>query len=514
MSISTYTSSNKRIAKNTLLLYFRQILIMLVSLYTVRIILDVLGVEDFGIQNVVAGMVTMFSFLSSSMASASQRFFSFDIGRNREDKLRLTFSVTILIYLIISIIVLIVLETFGLWFLHTQMVIPKDRFDAAVLVYHFSVLSFIFTILKVPFLSLVIAHEDMGVYAGTSIIEVLLKLALVFLIKIIPIDKLVLYGILLSFVAFVNTIIYVVFCRIKYSECRLKITWDKALFFSILSFSGWSLFGNIANVLKNQGVNVLLNIYFGPVINASRGIAQRVSSAVTSFSHNFVTAVRPQLIKLYAVGSSEAMMSLALKSSKYTSFLLSLFLLPLITETKNILNLWLGQVPDFSVIFTRLILVDALIKSMTEPMMTVIQATGKIKLYQILVGGTLLLNLPLSALALWKGASPEAVFIISIGLTILSSFFRLIIIKKHVSYRINDFLLHVFIPVVLVLTASFTMHYILGMFLPTSIPVSVLKSIISIFVLVALIYLVGMNKQERGSFKIGMFNFLKNLRKR
>jgi O-antigen/teichoic acid export membrane protein len=514
MLISTYASSNKRIAKNTLLLYFRQILIMLVSLYTVRIVLDVLGVEDFGIQNVVAGMVTMFSFLSSSMASASQRFFSFDIGRNREDKLRLTFSVTILIYLIISIIVFIVLETFGLWFLHTQMVIPKDRFVAASLVFHFSVLSFVFIILKVPFLSLVIAHEDMGVYAGTSIIEVVLKLVLVFLIKIIPIDKLVLYGVLLSFVDLINTIIYVVFCRIRYSECRLRINWDKALFFSILSFSGWSLFGNIANVLKNQGVNVLLNIYFGPVINASRGIAQRINSAVTSFSHNFVTAVRPQLIKLYAAGNSEAMMSLALKSSKYTSFLLSLFLLPLITETKSILSLWLGQVPNFSVAFTRLILVDALIKSMTEPMMTVIQATGKIKLYQILVGGTLLLNLPISALALWKGAPPEAVFIISIGLTILSSIFRLIIIKKHVMYRITDFLLHVFIPVFLVFTASLALHYILGIFLPSTFPLSVLTSVISLFMLVNLIYLVGMNNTERVTLRLGMSGFLKSLRKR
>jgi len=512
MSSNTYSSSNRRIAKNTLLLYFRQILIMLVSLYTVRVILEVLGVEDFGIQNVVAGMVTMFSFLSSSMASASQRFFAFDIGRNQKEKLKLTFNVTLLIYILISGIVLILLETVGLWFLHTQMVIPETRLNAAVVLYHFSVLSFIFTIFKIPFLSLVIAHEDMGVYAGTSIIEVLLKLVLVFLIRIIPIDKLVLYGVLLSIVACINTIIYVVYCRMKYSECRLSIVWEKDLFISILSFSGWSLFGNIANVLKNQGTNILLNIYFGPIVNAAKGIAQQVNSAVTSFSHNFVTAVRPQLIKLYASGSSEEMMKLALQSSKYTSFLLSLFLLPLISETKTILSIWLGQVPDFTVIFLRLILLDALIKSMTEPMMTVIQATGRIKLYQSMVGGTLLLNLPLSSLALWRGASPEVVFIVSIGLTILSSLIRLVIIKKYVLYKISDFLLIVFIPVVFVLATSFTVHYILNIILPPSLLVSVLTSVVSIFILLGLIYFLGMNKQERKTVNTVIVKFSRILK--
>lgn len=507
-----YSSSNKRIAKNTLYLYFRQILIMLVSLYTVRVLLGVLGVEDFGIQNVVAGMVSMFSFLSSSMATASQRFFAFDIGRNQKEKLKLTFNVTMLIYFLIAVIVLILLETVGLWFLHTQMVIPENRFDATVWVYHLSVLSFVFTIFKTPFLSLVIAHEDMGVYAGASIIEVLLKLILVFLIKIISIDKLILYGVLLVFISCIDMIIYAVYCRIKYSECRISTAWEKDLFISILSFSGWSLFGNIATVLKNQGTNVLLNIYFGPIVNAAKGIAQQVNSAVTSFSHNFVTAVRPQLIKLYSLGKTEEMMGLAIQSSKYTSFLLSLFLLPLISETETILGIWLGQVPDFTVIFLRLILLDALIRSMTEPMMTVIQATGKIKLYQSLVSGTLLLNLPLSTLALWRGASPVVVFVISIGLTILSSVIRLVIIKKYIPYKVSDFFLIVFVPVVLVLTISFAVYYILNIILPPSLLVAVLTSVFSIFVLLGLIYFLGMNKQERKTFNTVVVNLLRSLK--
>lgn len=386
------SSSTRRIAKNTVVLYFRQILIILVSLYTVRVVLATLGAEDYGIYNVVAGVVTMFSFLSGAMATASQRYFSYALGQNDEVQLKRYFSMSFTIYCLIALVVVVIAETCGLWFVENKLVVPLERQQAAFWIYQASIFPTVCTILTAPFMASIIAHEDMNIYAYVSIVEVVLKLGIVFLLSLFPADKLIVYGFLMAAVVFVNTAIYRSICARKYRECRFSFFWDKRLFKELVGYTGWNMFGASVGIFKNQLVNIVLNQFFSPVVNAARGIAYQVNGAVTSFSQGFSTAVRPQIIKSYASGNKEEMLALMYRSCKATFFLMYVFTLPLSLEMSYVLGLWLGNVPENAILFTRLALLDALIDSVSYPLMTAAQATGKIGLYQSVVGGILLLN--------------------------------------------------------------------------------------------------------------------------
>ncbi|GHV08385.1 hypothetical protein FACS189485_19820 [Spirochaetia bacterium] len=440
-------SNTQRIAKNTLMLYFRQILIMLVSLYTVRVVLNTLGVEDYGIYNVVAGVVTMFGFLSGSMASASQRYFSFEIGRGDIEQLKKIFSLSFLIYLIIAVLVLVLAETIGLWFVNNKLIIPPERMDAARWVYQFSILSFLFTVLTTPYMALIIAYEDMNIYAYVSIVETALKLGIVFLLRIILADKLQLYGILLCAVALLNTTIYRTICKIKYRECKVVFYWDIDLFKEITSYTGWNLFGASVGIFKHQAVNILLNQFFNPVVVAARGIASQVNGAVVSFSQNFSTAIRPQIIKNYAAGEKDKVLSLMFQGAKGTYFLMYVFTLPLVLEMPFVLSLWLKNPPEDAALFTRLALIDALADSVSFPIMAAAQATGHIKLYQALVGGILLLNLPVSWIALSCGAPAEAVMVIAVMITIVAFLVRLVLVKRLIDFSLFSFCKKVVLPI-------------------------------------------------------------------
>ena len=444
----TYSSSTKRIAKNTLMLYFRQILIMLVSLYTVRVVLATLGAEDYGIYNVVAGVVTMFSFLSGSMATASQRYFSFALGQNDEVQLKRYFSMSFTIYCLIALVVVVIAETFGLWFVENKLVVPVERQQAAFWIYQASVFSTVCTILTAPFMASIIAHEDMNIYAYVSVVEVVLKLGIVFLLSLFPADKLIVYGLLMAAVVFVNTAIYRSICARKYGECRFSFFWDKGLFKELVGYTGWNMFGASVGIFKNQLVNIVLNQFFSPVVNAARGIAYQVNGAVNSFSQGFSTAVRPQIIKSYASGNREEMLALMYRSCKATFFLMYVFTLPLSLEMPYVLGLWLGNVPEHAILFTRLALLDALIDSVSYPLMTAAQATGRIGLYQSVVGGILLLNAPVSYLALNLGAPPYAVFVVAMGCALVATIARLLILKSLVDFSLMKFLSKVIIPVV------------------------------------------------------------------
>lgn len=407
-------NNSRVLAKNTLLLYFRQILIMAVSLYTARVVLAVLGAEDFGIYNVVAGVVTMFGFLGGAMASSSQRYFSYDLGKKDLKHLEITFSVTFQIYLLIALVVFLFVETAGLWFLNTKLVIPSNRLIAANWIFQAAIISFLLTLITTPFMAIIIAHENMTVYAYVSIVEVALKLGIVVLLKYLPYDKLIVYGILLSLVSFINTAIYRFYCHKHYSECKVRFICDGKLFKEIIAYSGWNLFGNLAAIFKNQGINILLNFHFGAIVNAARGIAGQVNSAVMSFSNNFSTALRPQVIKTYAANQKEDTMRLVFRGCKFTFFLMYIFTLPLCLEMKSILSLWLKNPPEYAIVFTQLVLIDALIDSISYPLMTLAQATGKIRLYQAVVGGILLLNLPVSYVALRFDAPAYSVMLVAV----------------------------------------------------------------------------------------------------
>ena len=503
-------SNTTRIAKNTIFLYFRQILIMLVSLYTVRVLLNVLGAEDYGIYNVVAGVVTMFSFLSGAMATASQRYFSFDLGKGDIENLKRTFSLTVTIYMILAVIIVILAETAGLWFVLNKLSVPQEKVHAARWIYQFSIISFVFTILTGPFMADIIAHEDMNIYAYVSIIEVLLKLGVAFSVKFFSVDKLILYGFLMLVVTVINTSIYRAICKKKYPECKYNFCWDKEYVKEMFGFTGWNLFGSCVGVFKYQLVNILLNQFFNPIVNAARGIAFQVNSAVNSFSQNFSSALKPQIIKSWAAENKDESISYVLRGCKFTFFLMWIFTLPLILEMNTVLSVWLKNPPEYAVLFTRLALMDCLIESVSYPIMTLAQATGKVKVYQSVVGGILLLNLPFSWICLSLGMPAYSVFVVAIIICILALITRIIIVKYISGFSIKLFLKKVILRCFIVTFFSSVSSILLYRILPVSILFTVIKVIIDVLLVGAFIFVIGFEKSERNS----VLSFIKTKLKR
>lgn len=434
------SANNKRIAKNTLLLYFRMFIIMAVSLYTSRVVLQALGVEDFGIYNVVGGVVAMMGVLNSAMSISTQRFLTFELGRGDTVQLKRVFSTCFSIYVLLSIIILILSETVGLWFLNNKMVIPDNRIVAANWVYQFSIISCINALMTNPYNAIIIAREKMNIYAYISIIEVVLKLVIVYLLLIIPYDRLLSYGAFILGVSIIIAMIYRVYCISKYPESRYHFYWDKPLFKQLLSYSGWNLFGSVSSIAKGQGLNLLLNMFFNPAVNASRGIAYQINTAITQFFTNFYTAVRPQITKYYAQNDMDNMLKLVFQSSKFSFYLIYFISLPILIEAPYIIKLWLGQLPDYVVVFTRMIVVISAVDSMATPLMTIAHATGNIKLYQSVVGTVTILNIPISYFLLkYGGCSPVSVFVTSLCLSIVCLFLRLWIVNRLVNFPVYKY---------------------------------------------------------------------------
>jgi O-antigen/teichoic acid export membrane protein len=489
--------SNKRIAKNTLLLYFRQILVILVSLYTVRVVLETLGVEDFGIYNVIGGLVTMMSFFSTTLASASQRFFAFELGKKDYIRLKQTFCLMFCIYSGVAILILLIAETVGLWLLNTQMNIPEGRTGSANWVYQFSILSFIVTILTIPYNAVIIAREKMNVYAYVSIIDVILKLLIVYLLLLISFDKLKLYAALTFCVTTIISLIYQVYCKRKYEECRFSFYWEQLLFKKLFAYSCWSILGSSANVIRNQGVNILLNIVFNPTINAAHTIAHYVNTAITNFTSNFFQAVRPQIIKSFSANEKGNMLQLIYKSSKISYYLLLILSLPVLLECQFIFSVWLKDIPDYTVYFTRLIIILSLIEVISVPIITSIQASGNIKRYQLIISVMQLLNLPFSYLLLKLGYPPETTLYISIFLSIVCFIPRLLISKQVADLSVSHFFYEVLFPIILVTLCSFPTPLFFHLNSQNSPCCVILLSIISSTIS---IYFLGLTKHEKNAF--------------
>ena len=486
-----------KVTRNTILLYFRQILILLVSLYSVRIVLSNLGAIDYGIYNVVAGVVTMFGFLSGAMATASQRYFSFELGRQNIEQLKKTFNISFIIYVCITVILLCLAETIGVWFVYTKLNIPIDRLPTARWVYQFSIISFVFTIMATPYMALIIAHEDMNIYAYLSIAEASLKLLIAFVLPLLGNDKLFYYGLMLALSVVMVTTLYRYTARRKYKECKESWYWDWPLFKEILSYTGWNTFGALVGVFKNQGINIVLNQYFNPIIVASRGIAYQVNSAVSSFAQNFSTAVRPQIIKSYAVHDITAMRKVVFQSCKTTFILMYLLTLPLVLEMQFVLRLWLKNPPDYAVIFTQLALLDALVESISFPIMTVAQATGKIKLYQSVVGGLLLLNLPISLIFIAFGYPAESVFIIAIILSAVAFIVRLLIVRQLVDFSIISFFRQVIMPLIITAFISLLVPLYVHNSLQEGFVRFVITGFLSVVSIILFTYTFALSKEER-----------------
>lgn len=431
---------NKQIARNTLLLYARMILTMAVSLYTSKIVLEILGVEDYGTYNVVGGIVSTLGFFIGAMSAASQRFLAYELGRRDMIRLRKTFNASLSVHIFLAIVVLILAETVGLWFVDNYLVIPDESMEAARWVYQFSIFSFLISIVQVPYNAAIVSHERMNIYAYFSILEVVLKLAIVFLLAWIAFDKLKLYAILTFSVTFLISMLYRIYVRKNFDESRFLFVRDRKLYRVLISYSGWNLFGSLAAIAKGQGINILLNLFFGPVVNAAQGIASQIQGAVQSFVGNFQVAVNPQIIKSFAADEKEYMTKLIFKSAKFSFFLVFFLSLPVILEINTILKIWLDIVPEHTNSFTVLILIVALIDCISGPLMTAIQATGKIKVYQITVGTLLILILPISYLFFKMGYSPETIFYVSIVIAIVALCSRLYITVRLLNISLSSFI--------------------------------------------------------------------------
>lgn len=421
------SENNKRIAKNTLFLYFRQILVMAVSLYTVRVVLAALGEEDYGIYNVVGGFVAMFNILSGALSVAIGRFITYEMGQPDVSvfHLRRIFSSSLLIQIAMGLFICLLIGTFGVWFVENKMVIPADRLEVTFYVLCFSTLSFFINLLSVPYNALIIAHEQMKVFAYISIVEVALKLAVAYLLVISLVDKLLLYALSMVMVSLIIRSVYAVYCKRHFAECRFVWGFDKRLLSQMFVFSGWAFLGNGSFVLKEHGVNLLLNVFCGPAVNAARGITSQVTSAVTLFVNNFMQAVNPQITKSYSSADLPEMHRLIFKSSRFSFYLMLLLSLPLMKGIDYALGLWLVEVPEHTAMFIKLLLVFSLMDSLVQPLITGLLAEGNIRVYEMallaLNGG----NLVFSYAALKYGLAPESVYVISIAVEVGIIWYRI-----------------------------------------------------------------------------------------
>ncbi len=449
------SANNKRIAKNTLLLYVRTLFIMLITLYTSRVVLNTLGVTDYGIYNVVGGVVAMFSVISGSLSSSISRFITYEIGHGDFDKLKRIFSTSVNIQIGISLVILVLAEIFGVWFLNTKMNIPAERLSAANWVLQCSLLSFIINLISVPYNACIIAHEKMSAFAYISILEAVLKLVVVYMLLISPYDKLVTYAILLAVVALLIRLTYGQYCRRHFEESHYKFVYNKPLVKDMTSFAGWSFFGNGAYILNVQGVDMLINIFFGVTLNAARGVATQVQNAVMQFVNNFTVAVNPQITKSYATGEMAYMYKLVCRGARFSYFLLLIFVVPLICEADYVLRLWLKIVPEHAPTFLRLSLFGTLMTLLGNSMLTAISATGNIKRYQLWVTLVGCLVFPLTWVAFELGFPPEATYGIYIVIYFLLNFVRLYIAKGLLKFPVRLYLTDVMLRVVAVSVISF-----------------------------------------------------------
>ena len=492
------SSNNKRIAKNTVFLYVRMFFIMTISLYTSRVVLKELGVEDFGIYNVVGGVIAMMGLLKGAMTTATMRFITFELGRENFEELRKTYSISVTIYFIICVVFIFLAETIGLWFLNTQLTIPDNRMSAANWIYQFTIISVTVEMMSQPYNSIVIAHERMSFYALAGIIEVILKLFFVLSLTIVIFDHLVIYGLFMMLVSLTVCSIYHFYCRRHFQECHFKLYKDKTLFKRMLSYSGWNLFGSSASVVKSQGLNILLNLFFNPTVNAARGISYQINAAVSQFSHNFYTAVRPQITKYYAQNDLNNMFLLVFRSSKMSFYMNLLLGVPLIMETKDILYIWLGQIPEHTVIFSQLIIIISLIDAMAHPLMTSIHATGHVALYQSLVGSMYLLNIPISYFFLKHGYPPVTVFVVSLVITIFNLFARLFLVRHFIpSFPLVKYVLEVFVICLLVSIASFVLPVFSAPFAKSMMFSFFVESAICVVSVLCSVFFLGLNKEEK-----------------
>ena len=439
--------SNRRLARNTILLYVRMFFLMLIGLYTSRVILNTLGIVDYGINNVVGGVVVMFSILTNTISGAIGRFITFELGTGNFEKLRNVFSTSVYVQCFMALAIVIICEALGFWFLTNKMDIPTHRMDAAIWVFHCSIIYFGLSLIFTPYNALIVAHERMDAFAYISILEALAKLFIVFVLQWFDYDKLKLYSVLLLVVSIAISLIYVIYSRYHFKESKLTLHFNKDIFKHMASFAGWNMLGSGAWMLETQGTNILMNLFFGVTVNAARGIAVQINHIVQQFVNNFMTALRPQITKSCAAGNYDEMNRLMMKGAKFSYLLMFVISLPIVLETDKILTIWLKIYPEYAVSFVRFTIAISLCMVIINPVITAIMATGDIKKYQIIVGFVGLLQFPLIYIAFNLGFSPISAYVVSLLFYVFFVFFKPYIVRNLLKLDLHDFLYEVIIPI-------------------------------------------------------------------
>lgn len=495
--MSDTSQKNKRIAKNTLLLYFRMLLTMAISLYTSRVVLHVLGIEDFGIYNVVGGVVAMFSVISGSLSAAISRFITYELGKGDKEKLVRIFSSSVTIQLGLGLVIIILAEVIGVWFLNEKMSIPENRMYAANWVFQLSILTFVINLISVPYNAAIIAHEKMSAFAYISILEVVAKLIIVYMLLLSPIDKLIFYAILMASVALIIRFVYGFYCKRNFEECTYHFILDKELLKKMFGFAGWNFIGASSAVLRDQGGNIVINLFCGPAVNAARGIAYQVNNAISGFVNNFMTALNPQITKSYAAGEKEYMMTLIYQGARLSFYILLILSLPVIVNAHYILTLWLKIVPEHTTLFVQLVLIFAMSESISNPLITAMLATGKIRNYQIIVGGLQMMNLPISYVLLRYGCIPETVLIVAICISQCCLAARLYMLRGMIGLSVREYLSKVYFNVLAVTVLSAVIPCILSYYLSETLLNFIIICVVSVICTFTVIYFVGCNRKER-----------------
>lgn len=492
-------ADRNRIIRNTLFLYLRMVLVMFVSFFTARITLQVLGVEDFGIQNVVAGVVSFLGVMTGTMTSATQRFFAYDLGRNDLQQYKRTFSTMILVFIVLSLLVFIIGEAFANWLVYDYLVIPSARQDAAYWAYQFAILTFIASMMTIPFTASCIAHEKMDVFGYISIFESIMKLLVVYLLYLSSYDKLISLSILNCVVQYLLLAIYAIYCFKKFAGCKITKQLQKNLLKQILQYTGWNLFGSVSGILCTSGLTIVLNLFFGPLVNAAKSIADKINQFVVQFSNNFFQASAPMIVKSYASGDVQYSRDLVCKCSKFSYYLMYIVTLAIIFVIKDLLQIWLGKkyVTEDMILFTQWILVYSLINVLEPPISQIIRATGDIKVYQVSVGIITLSCIPVSYLAFKLGFAPVWSIIILTIIYTIAHFARLYVAQRQVNLKIREYIRNVFIPIGVVTLSSFTLLFLISSLIPTCRYRIIILPVCSVIISFSAIYFLGLTTTEK-----------------
>lgn len=505
-------SDNKRLAKNTVFLYARTLLVMCITLFTSRVILASLGIEDYGTYNVIGGFVSMFSLIGGTLITATQRFINVELGKGVNGDVNKVFNTALGIHTILVAILILLFETFGLWFLNSKMNIPDGRLFAANVVYQCSIVAFVLNIIAMPYNAMIIAFERMKAFAYITLLDAALKLGISYLLYLTDQDRLIIYAILLMGVSIMNNVIYFLYCKRKFpDESKLHIIKEKESYIRQTSFAGYTFLGSIASVFANQGVNMVLNIFCGVTVNAARGVAVQVQHAVTKFVNDFMTALKPQITKSYAAGDVEKSMSLVYRGAKFSYFLMFMLATPIIFKTPDILTLWLKKYPDYATYFVQLTLAYSLITVLSTPLTTVILATGKIKSNAFIIGGLRIMILPLAYLVLKLGYPPYTVYFIMILVDFVSIFTRLYILKSISGVKIRCYMKSVLVFVSAVSLFSIIVNSILYRLLPQTRIGLFVFVVLSLLASLLIIVLVGLTSKEKSAIFFTIKNKLSKL---